>query len=239
MAYALPTSGAWGALWDSLRKAHGMSRDRNGTNVPNLSNQEAVALANAIRDNVTGDGRRFDLWYQFVALAYGWDPSTNRLDTSAAQAARPYAADLAVELNAALLGQVGSDVVLWPDPGAFAAKATQRAVVAALKQDGATITIIPQCKDRKTGKQRVPRPPCDEHGRGPKAKDPITGAEIELPCDKPGDCDPVDPVGDPRTALGSLAWLALIAGLIYVLAPAAVAGLIAGRVSKSRRGRRN
>lgn len=54
------------------------------------------------------------LWYQFGAVAYGWDPERDVLDTSAAQAARPY--PLADELWESLRELAAGLDAAAPDP---------------------------------------------------------------------------------------------------------------------------
>jgi hypothetical protein len=156
-----------------------------------------------------------------------------------------YEPDAAVELMVAVQ-TIGFDLdderagTLDPratmDAKTFEDRIFQGEVISALRADGANAqAIIPQCKEKKTGKKRFPRPPCDKDGKGPKGRDPITGVEIELPCDNPGDCEPIK----PKRSLQTLGWVILGLGAVYLFAPAVLSGAIAGRVARNpRRGRR-
>lgn len=246
------TASLWGTVWESiwsgLQRDRGMQIDREGTTAPKLTNREAIAIVAALRKESQRTTAGFPLWYQFAAIAYGWDPDNDRLDISDTQRDRVYPADMAVELFLAvqkltfeLEKESPTDPRLELDSGAFADNVFQGEVIAALHADGAfTTAVIPLCKDKKTGKWRFPKAACDADGKGPRARDPATGREIELPCDKPGECEP-KPIGKIAIPVTKKTALLIAAGLaaIYVFAPAALSGVIAGRGARnSRRGRR-
>jgi hypothetical protein len=95
--------------------------------------------------------RAWPLWYQFAAVAYGWSPARDELDTSAAQAARPYplAEDLwssmqalAAELDAG--GELGYPVFLQFDttPGEWGDPTWLELVRGALVEDGARPLLV-------------------------------------------------------------------------------------------------
>lgn len=253
------TASRWGtafdAAWSRILDAHGsglpitppLPRDQFGIPAPpapRLTNGEAIALIAGWHDAAT---HRFPLWYQYAAVAYGWDPENDNLDTSPSQAAKAYMPD---EVNAALWGelfQVASALdgeldaaenmakpridldTAFNDP-VFAGK-----VAAQLKADGADAAFkIPtgRCRDRRTGKKRLyrPCPPGAKQGADGRwyYKDPITGAQ--LVCDGKGDCDP-ELVDDPIThARKQLFTLALIVGAVWWLSK---------RARNPRRRRRN
>lgn len=234
----------WQAAWERLRQQRGMTINSEGVVAPKLTNREAASIIDAMRAIAPTTERKFPLWYQFAAVVYGWDPENDKIDISSAQADRFYEPDAAVELFVALQTMVfdldderaGTEPRVELDQGAFDDRIFQGEVVSALRADGAKAqAIIPQCKDKKSGKKRFPRPPCDKDGKGPKGRDPITGVEIELPCDNPGDCEPIK----PKRSIETLGWLIIAAGVVYLFAPAVLSGAIAGRVARnSRRGRR-
>ena len=64
---------------------------------------------------------------------------------------------------------------------------------------------LPACRDKKTGKLRVPLPPCDKNGRGPYIGIGRDGKPLFGPCDKPGDCTPAaitTPFASPLVPIG-------------------------------------
>lgn len=229
-----------------------MQLDRNEVVAPKMTNREAAAVISSMRAIAPIANDAFALWYQYAALAYGWDPDTDRLDLSSAQADRVYPADAAVELQLAMQRLTGElDDRAIPDPrleldkGTFDDRIFQAEIAAALRQDGAsTQAVIPHCRDQKTGKARLPRVKCDPNDpdgtarRKRKVLEPNTRQIVEVDCDAPGDCKPIDPLGGFRS-LGRLAMVVLVVGgALYLFAPAALSGAIAGRGNKPRRGRR-
>jgi hypothetical protein len=177
-----------------------------GAKVARLSNAEALQLVRAA--SISLGRARMPLWYQFAAVAFGWDPATDTLDTSAAQGAKLYPPDATVELwsalgDAAEAAQADPDAArpslyfddAWTDP-LYAAD-----VRVALQGDGATAAFkipLPACKDPKTGKPT-----------GKPYKDPKTGKWR---------CDPVvvdDPVTFAGKQFGTVALLLLGAWLVF------------------------
>lgn len=215
--FALPpviTGSTWAnvnaALWDKAPR--GVVTDDDGTIAPRWTNREAVAVIEATRQ-AAKSGSSFPLWYQFEAVAYGWDPSADadRLDNSATQADRDYDATASVALQLDLMrvydeldaaaSEPGSKWKLKPslalDESAFTSKGVQGELRSALAADGMTPQFkipLPACKDPKTGKPGLP------------TRNPRTGK---------WECEPVT-IDDPVTAIGKSAgrWI-LPALLIY------------------------
>jgi hypothetical protein len=237
----------FGFLWQ--KPPRGTAPDRDGVIAPVFTNREALALVQALRTISPTISAGFPLWYQFAAVAYGWDTERDVLDLSKEQADRMYDPNAAVALMLEVQRITGDldderggqlDPRLELDQDDFDDRLVQGDVQKALQDDGAEATaIIPRCKDRKTGKTRFPRAKCDANGKGPTIRDPATGAIIELPCDKDGDCDAINPIAKVRKLEKLLLIGMIAAGAIYLFAPAALSGVIAGRVARNpRRGRR-
>lgn len=189
-----------------------------GTKAPRLTNVEAVKLIRAYRAAVVGTSTMFQLWAQYAAIAYGWDPpSTDALDASPLQADASYVPDVCVALWMELhritldLDRSGSIATLELD-GGFADAEWLADLRSVLRADGADAQFkipMPFCRDKRTGRSRVPRPPCD-------TRDPLTGKPWGK-CDEPGDCEAVM-VDDPVTALVKSLWpLALVVGALWLL----------------------
>lgn len=191
-----------------------------GQQAPQLSNADASDLVGAFHgaDNIDA----FPLWYQYAAVAYGWSPpDSDMLDASTARGANAYDADIAVALwldlkrVATELDNSGSADARLIFDGVYDDVVWLGEVRAALLQDGASATFkipLPMCKDKRTGKRRIPRVPCDKNGQ---RRDPLTGALIA--CDMPGDCDP-ESVDDPIThAFNQLLPWALILGALWLI----------------------
>lgn len=101
------TASSWPTVIDAVftaaDKGRGSAVDVDGsTVVPRLTNREAVALIQAWRAEANMTARNWPLWDQFAAIAYGWDPSTDTLVFTDAQADALYPDDIAVELWKAL-----------------------------------------------------------------------------------------------------------------------------------------
>ncbi len=153
----------WGALWE--KPPRGVVTDSEGTIAPKWTNREAMAIIYAMRRAVVLQ-RLFPLWYQFAAVAYGWDPtdaSKMALDASAKRADQIYDADAAVQLQLELQRITGElddrkstmSPDLRLDAGAFVDPLVVSDVMAALAADGADVQFkvpLPACKDPKTGK---------------------------------------------------------------------------------------
>lgn len=175
-----------------------------------LTSREAAAVISAVRETV--HSAAWPLWYQFAAVAYGWDPATDALDTGGKQGDLPYAAmpelRAAVDGVMATLDQAGSartprlDLVDVFD--SRAGEGFRAAIATALRQDGANVAFkipIPACKDPKTGRPARP------------IKNPKTG---KWEC--PGGPVTID---DPITAIGgSLVNLAVPIAIILIAAAA-------------------
>ena len=223
---------AFTGLWARAEKAHGTTRSRGGwrgspsdappgvliagTPAPRITNGEAVQLVRAFR---VAAGSAFSLWYQYAAVAYGWDPPSNdSLDASSPQADRAYQSDITVALWMELyrlakqLDVDGVEAALALEND-FSDAVFIASVRDNLAGDGADAQFkLPTgtCTDKRTGRQRWPKAPCDDNG---EFRDPFTGAR--LACDKPGDCTPTM-VDDPITAgLKSLFPVALVVVAIW------------------------
>jgi hypothetical protein len=180
----------WGSLWSQLLRSRGVVNDAEGTVAPRMTNREAVAVVEAVRDLARKAGAQFPLWYQFAAIAYGWAPDHDELDTSQEQSDRVYDADASVMLQLEVQEFTGDlDDRNTPDPridltDVFDHPSYRAEVAAALGQDGAQALFkipIPACKDPKTGKPAKP------------VRDPKTG---KWTC--PGGAVTID---DPLTAI--------------------------------------
>jgi len=202
---------------DSLTR-RGKQDAPNGEESPPLTNQEAAALISAVRALAAMTTVGFAMWSQFAAVAYDWDTTRNRFVTSVRQMRLMYPADIGAELwdhmqmvITALDKErrdVPADITL--DRDTF----QSLVFVNDVKQDlfgfkATKKTPLPVCRDKKTGKLRLPRVPCNKDGEGPI--EPITGRR--MPCDKPGDCDP-QLVDDPITAVGKSILPLVVGGVI-------------------------
>ena len=160
---AVVTASTWSAvvasLWKRAQDARGLDTVEDGT-APTLSNADAVAIVIAWREAASSS--RFPLWYQFAAVAYGWDPPEN--DTfNPSQGAELYPSDVNIELWREMNrqatemdadGHAGNPRVAF-NGDAFDDVNTVAFVRAALLSDGAEAAFkipIPACKDPKTGK---------------------------------------------------------------------------------------
>lgn len=221
----LITSSSWSTAWQSLweQSRRGMTRDDEGTIAPAWTNREAAAVVWATRRAAPD---RFPLWYQFAAVAYGWQPDGDKIDATQQQADRMYPADASVQLNlelqriAADLDEAGAEAPRLELADVFEEPDRIRDVTAALRQDGARASFkipLPACKDPATG--RPARPVYSKERR-------------KWEC--PGGVVTID---DPITAIAKTAGpLALLLGLAYVLIK--IGPRRTRRTSKPRRVRR-
>jgi hypothetical protein len=167
-----------------------------------LTNAEAAAFVREWRDVSPSPSR---LWYQFAAVAYGWSPSSDKLNRGKAQGKKWYRPELLAELWewARGIARALDEEADSPPPRVSVNRDTFDDLVfygevkQSLQDDGARAQFkipMPSCRDKKTGKMRFP-----------------------LVTDKPGDCESVL-VDDPVTFLGSkVSTLLLIAGVVWVL----------------------
>jgi hypothetical protein len=217
------------------------------------TNREGIAVIEAIRGLAPAAGVNFATWYSFAASAYGWDAWGDRdqIDPSPAQADRTFAE--MPEVHAIFEGiakVLDRDRKMYPptlhlDESAFADPSVQGAVVEALRQDGAIAEMrMPtgKCRDRKSGETRFARVRCDPKDadgtarRKRKVPDGMGGI-MEIDCDVPGDCDPV--TVDLWPKVPTWVWVVGATAIaIYLFAPSALGGAIAGRVTSRRRRRR-
>ncbi len=91
-------------------------------------------------------------------------------------------------------------------PGTAAAVGTLLVVITS----NAPRVPLGTCRDTKTGKSRVPRPPCDKNGKGPLIGYDRKGNPIHQPCDRKGECEP-EAVSEPVSSLVRTAGLVLLA----------------------------
>jgi hypothetical protein len=189
-----------------------------------------VQLIAAWRDAA---GVNFPLWYQYAAVAFGWDPEGRAFEQSKEQGASAYPDDVDASLWSEL-HRIAADLDAEHDAGeredaprldlatSFQDPVFAGKVAAQLKEDNGGITPtfkIPTgfCKDKRTGKRRLMRP-CGP-GKRQEADgtwtylDPLTG--VRRPCDGAGDCPP-ELVDDPVTHAGKqLLPLVLILGAVW------------------------
>lgn len=211
------TASKWVTLLDGMR---GTLRDRGDADA--MTNREAVAF---IREWANVSASPGNLFAQFAAVAYGWDPQRDTLNKSAAQGDRWYpltpdvfswASSIARELDdrADQPPRISPNKDTWTDPMWYGSIRFQ------LQQDGARANWkipLPSCRDKKTGKNRSPLPPCDSKGRGPLLGYDRSGRPVFGQCDKPGDCEPVL-LDDPVTFAGNqLVTLLLVLGAVWLL----------------------
>jgi hypothetical protein len=213
------TASSWGTIWTTTFQAALRKRGRGtapdgSTMVPRLTNGEVITLVMAWMEAATPT--RFPLWYQFAALAYGWTPDNDRIDTSAKRRDALYPTDIGHELwmttnnlSDTLQAETPANPRLDMD-GRFDDVVFQGQVRAALMSDGAQAKWVigfAGCKDPKTGKPGLPK------------KNPKTGK---------WECNPVviqDPITRPaRNILALLLYL----GAAYVI-------LVGDKAEKARR----
>jgi hypothetical protein len=186
-----------------------------GAEGPPMTNAEAVAFVRAwwlLSTDGMVPSSRSNIAAQLAARAYGWNPPKREyLRRDALQARGGYPADLVVDVER-WASEVATELDArgdQPPPGiAINREAFNDPTVAAwvkteLLKDGYDAAFkmpVGTCRDKKTGKQRFPLPPCDSKGRGPLVGVDGRGRSVFAPCDSAGDCDPVL-VDDPITVL--------------------------------------
>lgn len=163
----LITGTTWQNVVSSLIRQQGDSRGLEvdgGETAPAMTNREALAIVSAMRaaaQRVVG----FPLWYQFAAIAYGWNPQGGDLDGRDAQGDAdypPYAGVMLVQELTRLAAAL--DAVHYPDaridiPDVWAQPPLMAEIGAALQDDGAQVAFkipLPACKDPKTGAPAKP-----------------------------------------------------------------------------------
>ena len=223
--FALPpviTASTWmtaaESLWRSPRRG-----DADDLGAPRWTNREAMAVINALRTLGKGSREGFRLWYQYAAVAYGWDPDDDNLIVTSSQADGDYPIEDTVLLGQDLTRIARDlDAAHRPDPrieltDVFDKKTNAQEVSAALREDGADPAVqfkiaLPACKDPKTG----------------KATRPVKGADGKWSC--PGGPITVD---DPITAILK----SLTSSPIVIAAVILIGASVIGKTNK-RRGRR-
>lgn len=187
---------------------------------PVITNGDAVTLVMAAMAAASPNiSRLFPAWYQLAAVAYGWDPGkSDKLDTSATRRDAPYPAPMRSILWECI-GQVftalDNERVTSPRvdlDGQFSDQVFQGQVVVALRDDGYELKFsrpkLPAgCKD-KNGKIGLPK--CVR-----KMKTwPYFCTKYE--CDPHYvEIDPLKPVRDSATKLGSLVLLIVAAWVLF------------------------
>lgn len=234
------TASAWNtvgvSLWMDLERKRGTHENMFGGVSHKMTNREAVAIINGTRALAPMLRGKFPLWYQFAAVAYGWTPGSDKLNATQKQADEIYDPDAGFELekavNSVLIEMRDNHPDVPPrlelEEDMFNEPIFQGEVARALHADGVRPQFeipLPVCKDKKTGKLRVPKPPCNKDGQGPI--EPVTGRR--MPCDKPGDCQTAT-VDDPLTGI--------IRGVGKFAVPFAIIVIAAALFSTPRRGRR-
>lgn len=220
----LVTASSWRSIvqsiWQQSARA-GLETDDDGRTAPAWTNRQALSIVSGMR-NAARPVTAWPLWYQFAAAAYGWDPSSNELDTTDGRADGAYPAGAAVQLVDELRRIAEQlDAVRYPElrvelPDVWADPEIVADMSAALQGDGARVAFkipLPVCKDPVTGKPARP------------VKDPADG---RWKC--PGGVVVID---DPVTAIvKSLSKVAVPVALILI-------AYEAFRRGATRRGRRN
>lgn len=227
----LVTGSSWLNVYSAIHYRAFAARQRDagaadGTTVPRLTNREAVALIMAWRTVAAMLPQRWPLWYQYAAAAYGWDPSSDRLDASAGQGGRIYPVSASEplwdELRSIATGldrQSGAEPYLSLEPSvdidsdAFASPIVQGEVMSALREDGAEALF------------RIPLPACeDKDGRPTRPRrNPNTGK---------WECKPLtvdDPLTHGRKQASKFGGLLLIVGALWLLTGAKSSGKRRGR----------
>lgn len=213
----LYTASTWRTLWQAVFDSFWSKPERrqkadDGTNAPKLTNREAAALVREWHNVAPEGAERGEVWYQFVASAYGWDPPRrDYMRRDEAQASGWYPRELTKDLwswawTIALYADdiAGQPPRFAPQLDSFEDPVFAGTVRACLLEDGAEATFkfpTGYCKDKKTGKKRVPLPKCDAKGRGPYLGVDKSGKPVYGACDKPGDCEP-EFWDDPFTVSG-------------------------------------
>lgn len=215
------TASTWSTLHRQMLAT--MSERANGAPGPAMTNREAVAFIREWRDV---SHAKSDLWWQFAAVAYGWDPRRDELRTDSKQAERWYSPELTADLWEWARGIAralderndGTPPRIAVNKDTFADPVFIGNVRARLLDDGARAAFkIPTgyCKDKK-GRKRFPNAPCDKHGRGPLVGYK-RGRPIYAPCDRQGDCAP-EFVDDPiSVVVGNVSTLLLVVGAVWLL----------------------
>lgn len=167
------TASTWATVFEhvwniALKRGRHMVPYRTGgklvdTLAPRLTCGEVVTLTMGW---YAAAGRRWPLWYQFAAAAYGWDPSADTFATTTKQREAWYPDELLVEFWMSLMELTRElDFAGVANPrldldGRFGDVVFQGEVKSALSDDGADIAFkipIPACKDPKTGKPGWPK----------------------------------------------------------------------------------
>jgi hypothetical protein len=199
----------WAALLD--RRASRVPAPESlapAVDAPRPTNAEVVTIVMAW---LAAAPRDFPLWYQFAAVAYGWDPTTDTLDVSSKQRDALYDADASTLLWGELFrlsSKLDADRVADPRislDGSFSDPVFQGEVRAALLQDGASAQFkipIPSCRDPKTGRPK-----------GRPQKNPKTGQ---------WECRPVlvdDPITAAKTSVLTLIAILAIGWVVFTSKP--------------------
>lgn len=221
------TASTWLTAWQQMHKTMAARAPANAPGPP-MTNAEVLAF---VWEWHLLDASKDTTWAQYAARAYGWSPPTRTyLRRDVAWGKRLYPTVAADDIDTV-------DVWSWskgiardldtrtdtPPPrvsvnkDAFADPVVSGIVKATLASDGLDAKFkvpLPTCKDKKTGKRRIPYPPCDASGR--RRVPDGRGGLVDVKCDKPGDCD-VDMVDDPITAAeNSVMSLVLILGAMWL-----------------------
>lgn len=218
-------------LWDFVlkRRSH---KTREGTLAPRMTNGEVITVVMAWMPPTAGiRATAFPLWDQFAAAAYGWNPATGKLDTSAKNRDDWYPDALLVALWSQLMGaadelDTADRRYRLDDPhrgkprldfdGRWDDIVFQETVKMTANQDG-TITDTQSAH----AAFKIPLPAC----KGPDGKPRLPKCKRVMKrwpylCEEWEKCDPVV-VDDPITKIGNdlsgLAGLALLVGAFWLL----------------------
>ena len=212
------TASSWHTLFAALHDF--VAKRRNGTR---LTNGEVITVVMAWMPPTAGiRAQAFPLWDQYAAAAYGWDPTTDKLDTATKNRDALYP----VALNAALWTQMQAaadelDSSTRPSPrldfdGQWSDVVFQNTVKMLAKQDG----VITDTQSAHVA-FKIPIPAC----KGPDGKPQLPRCKRVMKrwpylCEEWEKCSPVvvdDPITKIGNDIGTLGKLALLVGAFYLL----------------------
>lgn len=142
----------WNAVWNAAQATTPAGEAPDGTIVPRLTNREAVAVVQAWRAVAPMASQDWKLWYQFMAVAYGWTPTNDTLNVSTQQAGELFPLAMSHELWVSLYN-VARDLEATPraaavkpasvelDPDAYFDLLVQGDLRTALIADGAKARV--------------------------------------------------------------------------------------------------
>jgi len=167
------TASDWGSVFGAAFKTAANRRKRGvapdgWTMVPRLTNGEVIQVIMGWLAADPSVKAAWPLWYQFAAVAYGWNPTTQRMVTTPKQRDALYPSDLMHELwmsQDALAYDLDKRGITSPRldlDGSFDDVTMQGAVAAALAEDGGALTWgAPKPTRKATVKPKATAPKAD------------------------------------------------------------------------------